>query len=180
MDSDHIQRLISRGGNGNSAHSPSIQHDNARRPRKQLRTSRACDFCHNRSIGCRKSPGAIRCTNCNDFDVACSYDRPAKKRGNQNRRHAPRAPRDLSSVEEAGLLLEGTNEPIHGHQQLPLAALLPLSVGNEPNLGNVLPFPLATAHRDLALGEAGMISDLVDVYFEVVYPMYVYYRSSRL
>jgi hypothetical protein len=171
MDSDHIGRLIAQAGSGDSTNAPSMRHDRddrAGRPRKQLRTSRACDFCHNRSIGCRKSPGASRCNNCNDFDVACSYDRPAKKRGNPNRRHDLR---DMSSGQEANLLLQTTNGPFHGHQRLPLATRQHLSTGSEANTENVLSFPLATAHRELALGEAGMIADLVDVYLEVVYPM---------
>jgi hypothetical protein len=169
MDNDRLQGLMAQGGSADSTNvPPSTQRDRLSRPRKQLRTSRACDFCHNRSIRCRKSPGASRCQNCNDFDVTCRYDRPVKRRGIQSRRHATQ---ELSSGEEANLLLQLTNGPVNGHQQPQLAVREPSRMDNGGNLENVIPFPLATEHRDLALGEAGMIADLVDVYFEVVYPM---------
>lgn len=171
MDNDRLQVLMAQGGSDDSTNvPPSTDRDRVSRPRKQLRISRACDFCHNRSIRCRKSPGADRCQNCNDFDVTCSYDRPAKQRGVQRRRHATQEP---SSGEEANLLLQFTNAPVNGHQQPQLAASGPSRMDNGANLENILPFPfpLATEHRDLVLREAGMITDLVDVYFEVVYPM---------
>ncbi|KAJ5720374.1 uncharacterized protein N7483_008308 [Penicillium malachiteum] len=41
-----------------------------------------CDFCNRRSIKCGKSEDQLgRCQNCADFDVPCTFDRPAKRRG---------------------------------------------------------------------------------------------------
>lgn len=51
------------------------------KPRKIRRIGRACDYCHRRSIRCQPSQDRHRCQNCVDFDQACTYDRPAKKRG---------------------------------------------------------------------------------------------------
>ncbi|KAF2657560.1 hypothetical protein K491DRAFT_691021 [Lophiostoma macrostomum CBS 122681] len=51
-------------------------------PRKARRITRACDYCHQRSIRCRLSrEDPSRCQNCNDYRQACTYERPLKKRG---------------------------------------------------------------------------------------------------
>ncbi|KAJ5164375.1 uncharacterized protein N7500_006205 [Penicillium coprophilum] len=40
------------------------------------------DFCNRRSIKCGRSEDPLgRCQNCADFDVPCTFDRPAKRRG---------------------------------------------------------------------------------------------------
>ncbi|KAJ5388923.1 hypothetical protein N7509_011464 [Penicillium cosmopolitanum] len=40
------------------------------------------DFCNRRSIKCRQNEDPLgRCQNCADFDVPCTFDRPAKRRG---------------------------------------------------------------------------------------------------
>ncbi|KAM3085228.1 hypothetical protein ACMFMG_003657 [Clarireedia jacksonii] len=53
---------------------------------KRTRNSRACDFCHDRSMKCdgnpNTSPGS-RCQNCVDWGRSCRYDRPVRKRGIQ-------------------------------------------------------------------------------------------------
>ncbi|KAK8200339.1 hypothetical protein HDK77DRAFT_225608 [Phyllosticta capitalensis] len=50
------------------------------RPRKLQRASRACDFCHKRSIKCKPSDvDSQRCQNCVDFDIACTYTRPWRR-----------------------------------------------------------------------------------------------------
>jgi hypothetical protein len=50
----------------------------------------------------------------------------------------------------------------------------------ERNRGTVetFTFPLATEYRDMVLGNPDIIQDLVSVYFEVVYPMYVMNSSA--
>jgi hypothetical protein len=62
---------------------------------------------------------------------------------------------------------------VNGYRQPALAASAsdPSSVDSERDHSGNITFPLATEHRDLALGETKMIADLVNVYFEVVYPM---------
>ncbi|KAK3297925.1 uncharacterized protein B0H64DRAFT_134349 [Chaetomium fimeti] len=59
------------------------------RPRRLLRNSKACDFCHKRRIKCQSSEStestessplnSSRCQNCADFDVRCTYLRPSKR-----------------------------------------------------------------------------------------------------
>ncbi len=167
-----MEGVIARGG-GLLTRATDRPRNNA--PRKRLRTSRACDFCHNRSIKCRQNPGETRCQNCIDFDVPCKYDRPAKKRGIQSRRQVSAPAQDLSAGEEVDLLLQFTNGAVKGYQQ---QAPPPRSIlGVEPArrhgeaIANITSFPLASQHQDLALRDAGEIADLVNVYFEVVYPM---------
>ncbi|KAJ5759430.1 hypothetical protein N7520_006586 [Penicillium odoratum] len=54
----------------------------SQKPRKLQRVSKACDFCNRRSIKCGSSGDPLgRCQNCVDFDVPCTFDRPAKRRG---------------------------------------------------------------------------------------------------
>ena len=125
------------GGVGPTNFTPSTNLDRGSRPRKQLRISRACDFCHNRSIRCRQSPETSRCQNCADFDVACNYDRPAKKRGIQSGRHVSTT-QELASGEEAHLLLQLTNGTGNGHRRPALVARDRSSVDNERADGEVL------------------------------------------
>jgi hypothetical protein len=173
MADELFEGVISRGGGVDSTNfRPSTNRDGGSRPRKQRRTSRACDFCHNRSIRCRQIPGEGRCQNCTDFDVTCNYNRPAKKRGIQSRQHVSTA-QGFASGEEAHLLLQMSSGSVNGYRQPALAASAsdPSSVDSERDHSGNITFPLATEHRDLALGETKMIADLVNVYFEVVYPM---------
>jgi len=59
----------------------------AGRPKKQQRASRARDLCHRRSIRCRPSneEPTSHCQNCHDFDVQCTYLRPSRRHGGQER-----------------------------------------------------------------------------------------------
>lgn len=79
------------------------------KPRKLRRISRACDFCHRRSIRCKPSQdGSDRCQNCTDFDVDCTFDRPAKKRGTKGHAHTQSQGENGNSTtsgEHANLLL---------------------------------------------------------------------------
>ncbi|KAI1611240.1 hypothetical protein EDD37DRAFT_443571 [Exophiala viscosa] len=47
---------------------------------KSRRITRACDYCHKRSIRCTSGNGS-RCQSCIDFDQPCTYNRAAKRRG---------------------------------------------------------------------------------------------------
>lgn len=48
------------------------------------------DFCNRRSIKCGRSEDTLgRCQNCADFDVPCTFDRPAKRRGVKAGTRAP-------------------------------------------------------------------------------------------
>ena len=51
-----------------------------RRTTKSRRISRACDYCHQRSIRCINAGGS-QCQKCIEFDQPCTYERAVKKRG---------------------------------------------------------------------------------------------------
>lgn len=130
------------------------------RPRKQRRITRACDYCHKRSIRCRPSTEeSTRCQNCLDFEVSCTYDRPAKKRGTKSRTDKLAPPGRLSSNDEksdAQMLLE-------------------LTSGFQCNgTLNAAHMSIPEKWRSMMMANEGKILSLVDVYFEVVYPMYVF------
>jgi hypothetical protein len=63
------------------------------RPKKLQRISQACDLCHRRSIRCRPSieNAQVQCQNCFDFGVACTYNRPSRRRRNPSVSHGQAA-----------------------------------------------------------------------------------------
>lgn len=62
-----------------SGHQAHVQRKDTR---KLHRISKACDFCHIRSIRCKPSTADVNtCQNCLEYDHACTYERPSKKRG---------------------------------------------------------------------------------------------------
>lgn len=56
---------------------------------KSRRTTRACDYCHQRAKRCLHPPNTTRCSNCAQFDQPCTYDRQAKKRGVKPKSNGP-------------------------------------------------------------------------------------------
>jgi hypothetical protein len=127
------------------------------KPRKLRRISRACDFCHKRSIRCKPSTeDASRCQNCLDFGVSCTYNRPAKKRGiksgSAKASSENAAPND--GERDARMLLELTN-----------------GIQGMVNFNVVGRFLIPEKWNTMVLANEGKIRDLVEVYFEVVYPM---------
>ncbi len=126
------------------------------KPRKLRRISRACDFCHKRSIRCKPSnEDTSHCQNCLDFGVSCTYDRPAKKRGIKS--GSGKSLIDNGSVardgeSDARMLLELTNG-IHGNGNFNVEFLIP------------------ELWKTMVVTYEAQIQDLVEVYFETVYPM---------
>lgn len=125
-------------------------------PLKRRRVTQACDYCHRRSIRCRPAEGDShqRCSNCVDFGQPCTRDRAVKRRGGKSR--------------QAEL-----------NQRSPLTTTLDAT-------------PVATPAVDLAnpatktwsaphVASQALIVDLVEVYFEVVYPIFpLFHRPSFL
>ena len=136
-------------------------------PRKARRISRACDYCHHRSIRCRAiSEGdGGRCQNCVDFEQPCTYDRPVKRRGAKARLRSD----TVSTYDGAQLPLPqgsagrfGTNGDVKYKLESP--TLLTSSKGQFANSpGGVWRAPHAASQA--------VIMDLVEIYFEVIYPM---------
>jgi hypothetical protein len=128
------------------------------RPKKMRRISRACDFCHKRSTRCKPSEeDPTRCQNCSDFAISCTYNRPAKKRGIKSGNSKQPGGSGGSSVDgeqDARMLLELTNG-VHGNGTF-----------------NVVDkFSIPDRWKTIVLANEGVIRDLMEVYFEVVYPM---------
>jgi hypothetical protein len=143
---------------------PGSSSSNTPKPKKLRRVSRACDFCHRRSIRCESSQEAQRCQNCVDFDVDCTFLRPANKRGIKGHRRSP-IEEESSSDEHANLLRELTNSHLNHRRGNSWEE----NGRSRPNLP--ISIDLATEHRDMVLANLDKIQDPVSVYFEVVYPM---------
>lgn len=153
------------------------------KPKKLRRSTRACDFCHRRSIRCKPSETPGRCQNCCDFDVACTYDRPAKKRGVKAANPAPAKDERDEGTQHANLLLHLTQENVHRqHQGLPYITppknAAPTGTKVEPD--GLVGFALDKDHREMVLNNRDKISNLVGVYFEVVYPIFPLFHRRTL
>jgi hypothetical protein len=142
--------------------------EGASRPKKQRRISRACDFCHRRSIRCRPTQGdGNQCQNCSDFGVDCTFNRPVKKRGTKHNPRPHSQCSDSPSGEHANLLLQLTNPQVNQHEP-------PYGTSHESAKSRLdVKFSIALSgdHQALVLNNLAKIQDLVTVYFEVVYPM---------
>ena len=91
------------------------------------------------------------CQNCVDFAVSCTYLRPAKKRGIKSGRSKAGSENGTSSRDgESGARM-----------------LLELTHGNPGTHNHAVP----EQWESLVLANETKIQNLVDVYFEVVYPM---------
>lgn len=135
---------------------PSNQHPEPLPPPKKLRRiSKACDFCHKRSIRCKSSneePGC--CQNCFDFGVPCQYLRPTKKRGIKSGSSKGASENSISSRDgesDARMLLE-------------------LTQGLQDSSFNVVD-QVSISERWNSVASGAIIKNLVNVYFQVVYPM---------
>ncbi|KAF4630568.1 hypothetical protein G7Y89_g7580 [Cudoniella acicularis] len=143
---------------------PSHQPETISKPKKLRRISRACDFCHNRSIKCKPSAEQpTTCQNCFDFGVDCTYLRPAKKRGIKSGSTKASSDNGSSSRDgenDARMLLELTNG-VHGN-------------------GNSNVVSIQEKWKNLVVANEAKIKDLVEVYFEVVYPIFPLFHIPSL
>jgi hypothetical protein len=48
---------------------------------ERQRVSRACDFCHQRGLRCRRDKTSNACRTCTEYAVECTSSRPMRKRG---------------------------------------------------------------------------------------------------
>lgn len=131
------------------------------------------DFCNRRSIKCNKNNGpSAPCQNCEDFDIPCTYDRPAKRRG-VGKNVSPAVSQAMLQVVSG----DGTSSS-SSHQAYSLRS----QVANRPwdtfnnkhtsavTIGND-GAPL-DSWRAFAITCQNTVQDLAQVYFEIVYPMY--------
>ena len=123
--------------------------------RRAARVSRACDFCHSRSIRCRQennagggsTPG--RCQSCIEYSRDCTYDRPSKKRGVKS--NASRTSSATSSLTSPWV------QPS-------------ISLGVDTSVAFKAPEVLDRA----------TIANLVEIYYETIYPIFPFFHRSNL
>ncbi|KAL5318649.1 hypothetical protein ACEPPN_013713 [Leptodophora sp. 'Broadleaf-Isolate-01'] len=152
-----------------------------RKIKKFRRTTRACDFCNRRSIRCKGSEENVsRCQNCADFDVPCTYDRPAKKRGKKTST-AERESSQGQSDTGPNLLFPLRHENVHTQN----------ATSQSPEDGNldhsrrmkadeIVGFSISRDVREMVLANRDKIENLVNVYFEVVYPIFPLFHRGTL
>jgi hypothetical protein len=131
-------------------------------PRKVRRISRACDYCHHRSIRCRASSegDGSRCQNCVDFEQPCTYDRPVKRRGAKVRVRS-------TSAATVNTDHNGIN---HVPASAPSAWGSVNAISSRPDMDR-LNGDSSAEWRAPYIASQAVIMDLVEIYFEVVYPM---------
>lgn len=141
-----------------------------KRTPKQRRVTQACDFCHRRSIRCRPANDGINCQNCVDFAHQCTYHRTPRRRGVQPRDTEPRA-----IVHPAA----GQNAPALVVQQRPKAPVRTSSpaVTNEPYSLQFHPRRPGHDWVGPAVASQDVIVDLVELYFEIVYPIFPFFHQ---
>ncbi|PNY25865.1 Uncharacterized protein TCAP_04233 [Tolypocladium capitatum] len=140
----------------------------ARQP-KQRRVTQACDYCHQRSIRCRPSGDGATCHNCKDFDQPCTYHRKPRRRGVQ--------PRPGSAT---GTPVALKAEP--GSDQTPPSTAAFASVATA--LQVTVPYRAASSAKTLedaweppVIASQATIVDLVELYFEIVYPIFPFFHQ---
>jgi hypothetical protein len=140
-------------------------------PRKVRRISRACDYCHHRSIRCRASSegDGTRCQNCVDFEQPCTYDRPAKRRGAKVRVRSTSAATvntDRNGINHAPASAPSGWGSVNGGLQTSLTS----PISSRPDMDR-LNGNSSAEWRAPYIASQAVIMDLVEIYFEVVYPM---------
>lgn len=127
--------------------------------KKLRRITRACDYCHKRSIRC-KFPGTEddnKCQNCIDFDQPCLFERAVKRRGAKPRAQAVVS--DGTSPESI------KQEFVYG------------DICRTPSIASSIPWQEWRAPN---IAPHSVIVDLVEIYFEIVYPIYPFFHRATL
>ncbi|KAL4781657.1 fungal-specific transcription factor domain-containing protein [Aspergillus varians] len=146
------------------------------RPRKFQRISKACDFCNRRSIKCNKNSGPhAPCQNCVDFDVPCTYDRPARRRG-ARRNASPSDSQTMQSTPSAQLPMSDDAPRTLSGSVSSTAVHSRTSNASWEGLNGPVAAPhdgaLITPWKAFATACKGTIQDLAQVYFEIIYPIF--------
>ncbi|RGP81176.1 c6 transcription factor [Fusarium longipes] len=134
---------------------------------KRRRITQACDYCHQRSIRCRPSNDIQKCQNCKDFAQECTYHRKPRRRGIK--------PRDKSTDQE-NLSADAVTPPLDN----PDVEQAQQSSGPFRNT-RCVPVPRAVSVSSSQwkapyVASQANIMDLVEIYFEVVYPIFPFFH----
>lgn len=125
-------------------------------PKKLRRITRACDYCHKRSIRC-KFPGHddhTRCQNCIDFDQPCRFDRVIRRRGAK-----PRCQMNGTTASSDDTLVIKTEDQYDDVCATPTTYIPTTREWKAPNI----------ASQDI-------VADLVEIFFEIVYPNFPFFH----
>ncbi|OAR03146.1 hypothetical protein LLEC1_05586 [Akanthomyces lecanii] len=135
---------------------------------KRRRTTQACDYCHQRSIRCRPSENGSACQNCEAFAQQCTYNRKPRKRGNKPRQ-------SNSNVTENLLRTDATQLP-----RMNQAGFTHDNSNRGPDLARVgvshVLSPIVDPWRAPAFASQAVVMDLVEIYFEIVYPIFPFFH----
>lgn len=128
------------------------------------------DFCNRRSIKCSRGNDPLgRCQNCTDFEVPCTFDRAAKRRGVKAKTAEDVDQVRLQSNEIYGdfdpSLTAPENHSLQSHDPCNLNDMWFTVVGE--NQSSALQNPW----KAFAISSDRIIKTLVQIYFEIVYPM---------
>ncbi|KAF4313523.1 C6 transcription factor [Botryosphaeria dothidea] len=157
------------------------------RPRKLQRASRACDFCHKRSIRCKPSDSdPQRCQNCVDFDIPCAYTRPWRRARGSNagvKQEPHQSTVTYSTPSDSHPSPAQTNN--HHHPHLPSFAQPPTVDATprktpERHLTSYTRDPLGEAWKAFAVACGPSIRSLMEIYHQIVYPIFPFFHRETL
>ncbi|KAM0722564.1 hypothetical protein Q7P37_002005 [Cladosporium fusiforme] len=151
------------------------------RPKKLQRISQACDLCHRRSIRCRPSTEnpQQQCQNCFDFGVDCTYKRPSRRRRNPSVSYGQGTPPNIVPYQQPPPdESKSSTEPVSdtvGHPSSNASdyagAFSSVREGRAEDL---------VAWRSFALANPDIITELLRVYMDVVYPIFPLFHGPSL
>ncbi|KAK4248967.1 hypothetical protein C7999DRAFT_30496 [Corynascus novoguineensis] len=154
------------------------------RPRRLLRNSKACDFCHKRRIKCQSSPlNPSRCQNCTEFDVQCTYSRPSKRgTGSLHATAAPPQKQQLVVTDSSppGNPARDSTVPPIPHEPGVDRGRFNRSEDTSSTADGGLTEPLSPAWQAFARTTTPVIRRLLSVYHETVYPIFPFFDPVRL
>ncbi|KAK2600150.1 hypothetical protein QQS21_005095 [Conoideocrella luteorostrata] len=137
---------------------------------KRRRVTQACDYCHERSIKCASAGGSDvkSCQNCHDFGHACTYNRTPRRRG-----VPPRAVNLETSRTDA------TTSPTTSFSRTqPTSPVAPKATSQMPVCSPVQNQNLENAWVAPFIASQGVIVDLVELYFEIIYPIFPFFHQQ--
>ncbi|KAH8174739.1 fungal specific transcription factor domain-containing protein [Sarocladium implicatum] len=148
------------------------------RPKRHLRSTKACDYCHGRRIKCRISEAdPARCQNCVDFDLTCESSRPLKRGKRSQSPPVGRLRRDRPSQEGPSYVVLPNALPLLGSGPASSREAPPAQPGEK---AETRARPLETAWQGFAHTSIPLVQDLLSVYFETVYPIFPFFDRQSL
>jgi hypothetical protein len=162
-------------------------------PKSKLRrVSRACDYCHHRSVKCQPSgDDGTHCQNCLEFHQPCTFERQMKRRGGPHRSRFQRAS-ELHHVSMEG-------EAARPSSRLPYRSSNDIQEKRSPNHDSSSRHPqncnyprqatpptvasgansngIAKKWQAPYIASQATMMDLVELYFEIVYPIFPFYHQ---